>query len=232
VIVQDILNDQFPDIEHNIHPKDRRMQILADRNVEGMGTENIHYLVNELIRRHFPKGTYLEFGTYRGLSLLAASIYNKELKATGIDMFIGFKEIDPNETRKKVKENINKFKDITGDVQFIEADWTQYIKTLKKKSIDVYYYDALHDFTSTYQGLKQIIPYLKDKCIILMDDINYLETWSAKEVFLGDYKECHKEYEFRREKLVHPIGSEEGYDVKWWNGYSVISRGFKHENNT
>ncbi len=61
-IFASILSECWDDLANDLFPKDRRMSVLAERDVDGMSCENVRFLVNETVRRFAHHGVYLEVG--------------------------------------------------------------------------------------------------------------------------------------------------------------------------
>ncbi|MCX5704221.1 MAG: class I SAM-dependent methyltransferase [Candidatus Omnitrophica bacterium] len=82
--------------------------------------------------------------------------------------------------------------------------------------IDVYYYDGQHKYEDQTEGLKLAMPYLSEKCVILVDDINWESVEKANTQFL------RKNPDF---KSVFKIKTTVNRLTDWWNGFQVITRG-------
>lgn len=165
------------DINNTKFPKDRRMKIIEDNNIIGMSSENIRFLINELVKKYAK--TYLEVGTYQGCSLISAALYNPHVRCIGIDNFSKFNKNKHGKwtcsSSDVIQKNIEKM-DLS-NVEFIQGDYkTELLKLFEKEKelkIDVYLYDGLHDYQSQIDGLNIIKPYLSESCIILVDDLEF-----------------------------------------------------------
>lgn len=207
------LSTYYENIKTSLYPKDRRMKILDEKNVVGFSTENIRFIMNEICRL-FCKELYVEVGSWKGCSLISSALYNKNAKFIGIDNFCEF-----NSSIEIVQENINKF-DIE-NTSIIEGHYNDIIPIiLKEKTIDVYFYDGNHDYNNQLNGLNIIKPYLKEECVIFVDDASWEDPAKANNDWLienSDFKSI--------------ILTVDNYDVKktvnnkfWWNGLQIIYR--------
>jgi len=88
--IEKLLSENWVDFKTDVHPKDRRMNILSKGLVKGMSTENIAFFINEIVKTIACKGVYLEVGTFNGYSLLSAALYNPSTRCIGIDNFSQF----------------------------------------------------------------------------------------------------------------------------------------------
>ncbi|MCX5704222.1 MAG: hypothetical protein NT066_07020 [Candidatus Omnitrophica bacterium] len=104
--IKRILDENWDDYGFDLHPKDRRMEVI-EKKVSGANTENIRFLINEIVKRFAKSGVYLEIGTFRGSSILSAALFNTSTRCIGIDDFSQFNPDGKNEII--LKENLEKF---------------------------------------------------------------------------------------------------------------------------
>lgn len=194
------------------------MAALEGEHVAGMSTENIRLLVNELVRRYAPNGTYVEVGTFQGCSLLSAALFNPSTSCIGVDNFSQFDQDGKNE--QILKENLARFPDCA-NITFYNQDYKEWFQRtfpgLSSHVIDVYFYDGSHAYENQYEGLQAALPFLAEKCIILVDDINIGFTAKANRDFIK------KNPDF---KSVFRIRTRANGSADWWNGFEIIARGF------
>ena len=171
--IEKILSDNWLNYRSELCPKDRRMRVIRLKEVSGMCTENVSFLINEIVRVIAYKGVYLEVGTFNGYSLFSAALFNPKTRCIGIDNFSQFDSSCNNENI--LKTNIKKFPDLK-NIEFYNMDYKDAIGCLFSKElnlkINVYYYDGNHSYKDQSEGLRIMLPYLSEKCIILVDDIN------------------------------------------------------------
>lgn len=212
-VVASLLDECWFDYRTDTYPKDRRMRILDEKGVYGMSTENVRFLLNEIVRRYAKGGTYLEIGTLHGCSLLSAALYNESTRCIGIDNFSQFNSDEMNE--RMLQENLAKFSS-PANIEFYNADYKNALPKLcanEPLKIDVYFYDGEHSYASQTDGLRVILPYLAADGIILVDDINGRQTERANRDFLRD----HPEFRSSLRILTKRNCSDD-----WWNGVEVI----------
>ena len=205
------------DYKKDLHPKDRRMKVLDDRGVRGMSTENVRFMVNEIVKRCAAGGVYLEVGMFQGCSLLSAAYGNLGTRCIGIDDFSQFNEGNKNELI--LKENLAKFPDHK-NIETYNQNYQKAIESIFGKEpglkVDVYYYDGEHSYENQMRGLEIILPHLADKCVILVDDINWTEVQTANDHFIQNNPGF---------KSILRIKTKANQSADWWNGFEVIVRG-------
>ena len=178
-------------------------------NIEGTNSPLIQHTINLAVS--CLKGTteaYLEVGCLNGASLEAASKKNEEVNKYACDIEI------QGEMPRLIKEIPN--------LEFAHDDFFSIdLETWITDPIGVYYYDANHDHGPTYQALKEIVPYLADKAIIFMDDIDgYSRVYNGWRKFMRKHSDQFM--------VVHEFWTPDrfractvGYSDGWWNGFAV-----------
>ena len=212
--IKKILEEGWEHYRIDIYPKDRRMNILEKEKVEGMGTENIRFLINEIVKRFAKNGTYLEVGILKGCSLLSAALFNPSCRCIGIDNF-SLVEDSENILIANLK-NLGNPKNI----EYYNMDYKEAINYLFSKKpelkINVYYYDGPHSFEDHLQGLRMILPHLAENCVILVDDVNWTHIRKADKIFIKENPSF---------KSVFKIKTKANPSRDWWDGFQVITRG-------
>lgn len=213
---QDMLTECWVDYVNDAQPKDRRMQVLSDKRVDGMSTENVRFLLNEIVRRYVRgEGCYLEVGSYRGCSLLSAALHNPYTLCIGIDNFCGFNEDRQN--RAKMEENFRAFGN-PENIEFMEMDFREGFGQVlgESRCINVYLYDGHHDYEDQIMGLEMALPWLASQCIIIVDDVN----WPQPEAANRKFQERNPEF-----KTLMKVNTPHNSYPTWWNGIEVFGRG-------
>ena len=215
-IVASILSENWDDLANDLFPKDRRMSVLAERDVDGMSCENVRFLINELVRRFAPNGVYLEVGMYRGCSILSAALFNQGRRCIGIDSFSEFDEDGTN--HEVLKTNLAKFGN-PSNIEYHNLDYREAIGRIFAQEpdlkVDVYYYDGEHTYEQQVAGLEIILPHLSERCAILVDDLN----WEHVERANTDFLRAHPEFESAFKIKARGCGTDD-----WWHGFEVITR--------
>jgi predicted O-methyltransferase YrrM len=154
-----------------------------------------------------PGESYVEVGSFKGASLIAASrAWDGEV--VGIDDFsMG------EGSRELLERNLERF---GGHAEIIEGDAFELLRggALAGRRVGVYYYDAAHDYESQVEGLRLIEPYLAERALLIVDD----SDWERVERAIADYLAAQP----RARKLVHLEGKERGHP-EWWEGVTVLA---------
>ena len=215
--IRKILKDKWIDYKSDNYPKDRRMEILKENDIECMSTENICFLINDLVRMFAKNGTYLEVGTYKGGSLLSAALFNQSIRCIGIDNFSQFNE-DLN-TENTFRKNLANFKN-PKNIEFYNGNYKTVIKEIFLKEpnlkINVYFYDGDHSYKNQITGLNLMLPYFAEKCLIFVDDINWKRVEKANKDFIRQNPDF---------KSVFKIKTKGNCSKNWWNGIEILARG-------
>ena len=130
------------------------------------------------------EGTIVELGNREGLGIL--SIYdalgeNSELYTLDIVDDVRF-------INDKIKSDSRVH--ILNDFNSLDADRIE--KTFEKKSISMIFLDTIHTYEQVTQELKLWEPYMKDDCVILVDDIRNYVPGNSKWKFHQEYDVSHK----------------------------------------
>jgi len=155
-----------------------------------------------------PEGeSYVELGSFKGASLVAAS-YGKQGDFVGIDDFsMG------EGGRALLEENLAAFG--CGHVTIIEGDALETLRSgaLAGRRVGIYYYDAGHSYEEQLDGLRLVEPYLADEALLIVDDTD----WERVERAVRDYLAAQP----RAEELLRLDGKDRGQPW-WWEGVTVL----------
>lgn len=188
------------------HPRDRRFApILAA--VEGLARENNLALLNLAASLLAAGESYVEVGSFKGLSLIAAMLGNSG-DFVGIDDFsLG------GGGRALLEENLRRY-GLAGHT-ILEGDAFALLRggALGDRRVGVYYYDAAHDYRSQVRGLRLIEPYLADDALLIVDDTDWPQVARATRDYLARQP--------RAELLVSLDGKDRGQPW-WWEGVQVL----------
>ena len=188
------------------HPRDRRFApILAD--VGGLARENNLALLNLAASLLDAGESYVEVGSFKGLSLIAAMLGN-----TGD--FVGIDNFSLDEGNRALLEaNLRRY-GLAGHT-ILEGDAFTLLRrgALGDRRVGVYYYDAAHDYESQVRGLRLIEPYLAAGALLIVDDTD----WDLVARAMRDYLAGQP----RAELLVKLDGKDLGQPW-WWEGVQVL----------
>lgn len=178
-------------------------------NIGGWCSPPTMLLLNTIVS-HFMESTdnYLEIGTYRGKSLIAALLGNK-VNAWVIDAFE--KHLPDGLNIKRIwNENINLF-NLRDRITLFEQNCHEFNRPLPP--IDFFYYDGNHDSCHTYEALKKFESNLSDNAIIIVDDIMITDDKDTKYPVKTDVDRWLSENKFSKQILL----------TNWTNGQMVMS---------
>lgn len=196
----------FDDYPRSEHPRNRRFaQILAE--VGGLARENNLALLNLAASLLDEGESYVEVGSFKGLSLVAAMLGN------GGD-FVGIDDFLMGEgSRELLEANLRRY-GLSG-YTILEGDVFELLRgdALKSRRVGVYYYDAAHDYESQVEGLRLIEPYLAGGALMIVDDTDWAQVARAMRDYLAGQP--------RAELLIELVGKDRGQPW-WWEGVQVL----------
>jgi predicted O-methyltransferase YrrM len=194
------LFERFPE---SLRPRDHRFEEVLEA-VPGLARENNLALLNLAAGLLGPGESYVEVGSYRGTSLVAAMLGN-DGEFVAIDDF-SFDEA----TQEGLEASLRRFgvegaTILGGDAfELLEAG------ALEGRSVGVYYYDAAHDYESQLRGLQLVEPHLAREALLVVDDSDWDEVRRATADYLTGQP---------RAQLVFDIPGSDG----WWEGMQVLA---------
>jgi protein O-GlcNAc transferase len=198
--------DDFPDSET---PRDRRFAELLE-TVPGLTRANNLALLNLAAAQVPPDEAYVEVGSLRGTSLIAAMLGNAGKRFVAIDDFSM-----RDASRTELDRNLERF--AVGPATIIEGDAFEILRDgsdLPRGSVGVYYYDAAHTYEQQLDGLRLAEPYLAERALLIVDDTD----WDFVAKATGDYLRA----EPRARLLLEIPGKAAGHPA-WWEGVQVMA---------
>jgi predicted O-methyltransferase YrrM len=197
--------DAFPESDA---PRERWFGELLDE-VPGLTRPNNLALLNLAASHLGPGEAYVELGSFRGTSLIAAMRGNEEKTFFAVDDF----SMD-EASRSVLDENLRRF-GLAG-ATILEGDAFETLRdgALPKGSVGVYYYDAAHTYEQQLDGLRLAEPYLAPQALLIVDDTD----WD----FVGEATRDYLAGESRVELLVELPGKDAGRPA-WWEGVQVLA---------
>jgi protein O-GlcNAc transferase len=196
----------FARYPRSVHPRDRRFAPILE-NVGGLAQENNLALLNLAASLLGPGESYVEVGSFKGLSLIAAMLGNTG-DFVGIDDFsLG------GGSRRRLDVNLRSY-GLAG-YTILEGDAFTLLRrgALGDRRVGVYYYDAAHDYRSQLRGLRLIEPYLADDALLIVDDTDWDQVARAMRDYLAGQP--------RAKRLVILDGKDRGQPW-WWEGVQVL----------
>jgi protein O-GlcNAc transferase len=177
--------------------------------IPGLAAEQNLALVNLAVSCLEPGESYVEVGTLRGTSLVAAMRGNEDQDVVAIDswqMSGGGREV--------VETNLARFGLPTPTL--IEGDAFELLRggALRGKRVGVYYWDAAHGYEEQLEGLRLVEPYLAERALLVVDDTDWAQVRRATADYLAE--------EPRATLLFEALGDEHGHP-EWWKGVQVLA---------
>lgn len=196
--------DAFPRSEH---PRDRRIAEVLEA-VPGLARENNLALLNVAASLLEPEESYVEMGTYKGTSLIAAMLGNNG-DFVGIDNF-SFS----NGSREELAANLERFGCTHAEI--LEGDAFELLRrgALAARRIGVYYYDNGHEYQQHLDGLRLVEPHLASPALMIVDD----SDWERVSRATADYLEGQP-----RARLLLEIDGNTRGQPWWWEGVQVLA---------
>src|SRR5439155_12444180 len=185
------------------HPLDRRFAPILEQ-VGGLARENNLALINLAASLLDPGENYVEVGSYKGLSLIAAMLGN-DGDFVAIDSF----EMGDG-SRGLLEENLARY-DLDG-YTILEGDALELLPGLDRR-VGTYYYDAAHDYESQLNGLRLVEPHLVPGALMIVDDTD----WGRVARAMDDYLAAQP----RARRLLTIDGKDRGQPW-WWEGMQVL----------
>jgi predicted O-methyltransferase YrrM len=197
----------FDDYPRSEHPRDRRLQSVAD-GVENLARENNLALLNLAASCLGPDEAYVEVGVFHGASLIAAMLGNEDKRFVGIDSFRF-----SGTSLEKIEANLARFGLNTPEL--IVGDAFELVPggALGATRVGVWYYDAAHSFEAQVQGLRIAEPHLVPGALMIVDDSDWDDVERALGVYLAEQP--------RARRALAVAGKARGAP-QWWEGMQVL----------
>ena len=198
----------FVDFPASEHPRgDRRFADVLEA-VPGLARENNLALLNLAAACLDEHESFVEVGTFRGTSLIAAMLGN-DGDFVAIDDF-SFRDA----SRQQLEENLRRF-GLDGRAAVLEGDAFAVLRgdALGDRRVGVYYYDAGHAYEQQLEALRLIEPHLATRALLVVDDTDWDDVRRAT----GDYVAAQPSV-----SLLLEVGGKEHGLPHWWEGMQVI----------
>jgi predicted O-methyltransferase YrrM len=197
---------QFDDFPRSELPRDARWAEVLEA-VPGLAQANNLALLNVAASSLGDGEAYVEVGTYRGTSLIAAMVGNAGRFVALDNWSMG------DGSREQLDVNLARF-DLAG-AEIIEGDAFETLRSgaLEGRTIGVYYYDNGHEYEQQLDGMRLIEPYLASPALVIVDDTD----WERVERAVDDYLEQQP----RATEILSIDGKDRGAP-QWWEGMRVL----------
>jgi len=174
--------------------------------VPGLARPNNLALLNVAARCLGAGESYVEVGTYRGTSLVAAMLGNHG----------DFVALDnwsfPDVSREDLDANLDRY-GLSATV--IEGDALETLRSdaLDGRTVGAYYYDNGHEYEQQLDGLRLIERHLASPALLIVDDTDWERVERAVEDYLAGQP--------RATELYRAEGKDRGHP-EWWSGMRVL----------
>lgn len=175
-----------------------------------MSTPTIYGIIRALCAE--TRGPYLEVGSYRGMSLLAAGAEQTFVRCYGVDMFtgVGYRADNKDILLSQIAPYRN--------IDLLEGDYAEVLPDLqrKRRKFSVVFIDGPHEEGHTARQLELCAPMLKKGGYIVIDDYQMHSVKAEADTFFearrGEFEEV---FQRTTDKRNHRA---------WWNGILINKR--------
>jgi len=177
--------------------------------IPGLAAESNLALANLAASCLEPGESYVEVGTFRGTSLVAAMRGNEDKEFVAIDSWAM-----EGGSRAELEQNLARFGLQTPTL--LEGDAFEILRgeDLAGRTVGVYYYDAAHDYEQQLEALRLIEPHLAERALLIVDDTD----WERVRRATGDYLAGQP-----RATLLWETGGEDHGHPEWWQGVQLLA---------
>jgi hypothetical protein len=177
--------------------------------VPGLAAENNLALVNLAARFLEPGESYVEVGTLRGTSLVAAMRGNEDKDFVAIDSW----QMSGG-GRTAVEQNLARFG--LPVPTLLEGDAFEVLRSgaLEGRRVGVYYWDAAHGYEAQLEALRLIEPYLAERAVLIVDDTDWDRVRRATADYLAGQP---------RARLAFEAGGDDHGNPEWWEGVQILA---------
>ena len=130
---------------------------------------------------------YLEVGTFKGRSIVAAAANNPGATFIAMENFMEF-GMAGQEARDELMHNLRTYTD-GAHLNLLEGDCFALMARpdVCEKPVGVYFYDGEHTLLSHYLALAVVEPLLADEALILIDDASWPVVQKAHRLFVKNH---------------------------------------------
>lgn len=206
------LVQSFPGDPWSTDPVDPQWQQLTEQ-VSGFTGANELAVLNTAAAALPDDEAYLEVGTFKGRSIVAAVRGNEKKRLYAIENFLEF-GMTGQEARAELESNLQRWAG-DADICLLEGDAFTVLAQpgVIDRPVGVYFYDGEHTMLAHYLALAVIEPLLADEALVLVDDASWKVVRRAHALFLRR----HPGWEVARTWDVTAAD-----DLRWANGMHAL----------
>lgn len=206
------LADAFDADPQSSDPVDPRWKELGDQ-VAGYTGPNELAVLHHAVELLPDDEAYLEVGTFKGRSLVAAAQRNEGKTCYAMENFLEF-GMAGEEARAELMHNLQVYAG-KADIHLLEGDAFELMATKGAidKPIGVYFYDGEHTLLSHYLALAVVEPLLADEALVLIDDASWPVVQRAHRLFLRRHPGW---------SIARTWDAEHADDPRWSNGMHAL----------
>jgi precorrin-6B methylase 2 len=177
--------------------------------IPGLAAENNLALVNLAASCLDDGESYVEVGTLRGTSLVAAMRGNEDEDFVAIDRWSM-----EGGGRAVVEENLRRFG--LPEARFFEGDVFELLRNgaLDGVRAGALYWDGPHGYDEQLDGLRLVERVLAERALVIVDDTDWERVANAVRDYLAEQPRTRLVFEAKGEDHGHP---------EWWQGVQVLA---------
>lgn len=180
-----------------------RFEAILD-DVPGLAKANNLALLNVAARCLGEGEHYVEVGSYRGTSLIAAMTGNDGLFVAIDDWSLG------DGDNHQLVSNLDRH---GLHATIVDGDAFATLRRGIPAPVGAYYYDNGHEYEQQLDGLRLVEPYLASPALVIVDDTD----WERVERAVDDYLAAQP----RAREIYRADGKDRGHP-EWWEGMRVL----------
>ncbi len=177
--------------------------------VRKMSTLAIGMMINKIVSTLGVDECFVNVGVWQGFTLLAGMAGNADKTCIGVDRFLQDKSPQPRFMKRFLAHQSPRH-------HFYEMDCETYFQTVHRGEIGFYLYDGDHDYDRQMENLRMAEPFFADRCVIMIDDINYDQTRQSAVDFI---RQSRYDYDIIVSERTHS-----NKHLTFWNGVMLLQR--------
>ena len=199
-VINTRLPPQFPEVHQRLHPALR---------IPRMSTVAVGAIVNQAVALMPESQAYLNIGVWNGFTFLSGVAGNPDKTCIGVDNFCKFG--GPRDAFQRRFTRLRSPKH-----HFHDMDYEEYLRTVHRGQIGVYYFDGPHTYEHQFHGLRNAEPFFAPDCIVLVDDTNGDAAQRGTLDFISQSSNSYRMLlNQRTSRNCHPT---------YWNGIMLFRR--------